>query len=466
MVTNQEKFFYGIGASANGIKTDAFTYFLLFFYSNIIGLSPGLSSLAIFIALCVDAVTDPLMGVISDRTNHKNGRRHPYFLLGILPMSLSYFMLFAINSDWGFSQTQLFLWMLIFTIFTRLGITLFDVPHRSLGSEMSQSYSERTSIFSWRELLQTAGGLTNALLAYSVFFRATTEYKVGLLNPEPWIYYGFTGACLMAIAVLTTYFGTLEYKHNRNAIQSYSLGDLIKQILTALKNRNFILFFFGYLFIASSWGISSSLQLYVTTYFWEFETSMLTFFIPIYAFATLSAFLILNLFTSEFEKRNLLMIAIFVAAFINALPFPLAIFGLLPEFGSWKLFFATAPFLFVTSTGLVASAIIRESMLGDISDEVQLNTGFGQQGLMFASSSFIGKLNTGLGILLSGLLLELINFPQGQDAIPDANQIFNLALTQGPFVSLLMIIPFFIFYFYKIDRKRHNEIISEIKKKL
>ena len=120
MVSNQEKFFYGIGASANGIKTDAFTYFLLFFYSNIIGLSPGLSSLAIFIALCVDAVTDPLMGVISDRTNHKNGRRHPYFLLGILPMSLSYFMLFAINSDWGFSQTQLFLWMLIFTIFTRL----------------------------------------------------------------------------------------------------------------------------------------------------------------------------------------------------------------------------------------------------------------------------------------------------------------------------------------------------------
>ena len=47
---------------------------------------------------------------------------------------------------------------------------------------------------------------------------------------------------------------------------------------------------------------------------------------------------------------------------------------------------------------------------------------------MFASSSFIGKLNTGLGILLSGLLLELIKFPQGQDAIPNENQIFNLQL--------------------------------------
>ena len=193
---------------------------------------------------------------------------------------------------------------------------------------------------------------------------------------------------------------------------------------------------------------------------------MLTFFIPIYAIATLSAFLLLNLFASKFEKRNMLMIAIFIAALIHALPFPLANLGLLPEFGSWKLFFATAPFLFFTSTGLVASAIIRESMLGDISDEVELNTGFGQQGLMFASSSFIGKLNTGIGILLSGLLLELINFPQGQDVIPNSNQIFNLALTQGPIVSLLMIVPFFIFYFYRIDKNRHDEIISKIKKKL
>ena len=114
----------------------------------------------------------------------------------------------------------------------------------------------------------------------------------------------------------------------------------------------------------------------------------------------------------------------------------------------------------------MASAIIRESMLGDISDEVELNTGFGQQGLMFASSSFIGKLNTGIGILLSGLLLELINFPQCQDVIPNSNQIFNLALTQGPIVSLLMIVPFFIFYFYRIDKNRHDEIISKIKKKL
>jgi Na+/melibiose symporter-like transporter len=84
-IQSREKFFYASGAVANGVKGDAFTFFLLFFYSNVIGLTPGLASLAIFIALMIDAFTDPIMGVISDRTNHRLGRRHPYFLLGIIP---------------------------------------------------------------------------------------------------------------------------------------------------------------------------------------------------------------------------------------------------------------------------------------------------------------------------------------------------------------------------------------------
>ena len=149
----KEKFFYASGAIANGVKNDAFTFFLLFFYSNVIGLTPGLASLAIFIALLVDAFTDPLMGVISDRTQHKLGRRHPYFLLGMIPMALSYFMLFSIQTSWELSQQYLFLWMLTFTLLTRLGMTIFEVPHRSLGSEMTRSYTERTSIFAARELL-------------------------------------------------------------------------------------------------------------------------------------------------------------------------------------------------------------------------------------------------------------------------------------------------------------------------
>ena len=459
----KEKFFYASGAIANGVKNDAFTFFLLFFYSNIIGLTPGLASLAIFIALLVDAFTDPLMGVISDRTQHKLGRRHPYFLIGMIPMALSYFMLFSIQTSWQLSQQHLFLWMLSFTLLTRLGMTIFEVPHRSLGSEMTRSYTERTSIFAARELLGWFGGLFNAFLAYTIFFKDTPDYMPGTKNPDPWIYYGMTGASIMCISVLLTYFGTLKYRNHSDAkIATFNLKLIVNQIFIALKNKSFLIFFFGYLFIAISWGMGSSLQIYMNTYFWEFKSIMLASYLGIYVLSTLSAYLIVPRLVQVIEKKTILLIAISFAALIPPIPIILFINNLLPDTGTWNLFYATIPFVYVANTCLSSSAIIRESMLGDISDEVELESGIGQQGLMFASSSLIGKLNTGLGILMAGITLEFINFPQGTDVTPSAENIFNLAMVQGPLVAILMIIPFGIFSLYKIDRYRHQQILAKL----
>ncbi len=459
----KEKFFYASGAVANGVKTDAFTFFLLFFYSNVIGLSPGLASLAIFIALMVDAFTDPLMGVISDRTKHKFGRRHPYFLLGMIPMGLSYFMLFSIQTSWELSQQYLFVWMLTFTMLTRLGMTIFEVPHRSLGSEMSRSYTERTSIFATRELFGWMGGLFNAFLAYTIFFKDTPDYMPGTKNPEPWIYYGMTGATIMCISVLVTYFGTLKYRETYEVeIAAFNLRLILNQIFIALKNKSFLIFFFGYLFIAVSWGMGSSLQIYMNTYFWEFKSIMLASYLGIYVLSTISAFLLVPALVKVIEKRTILLLAIMFAALIPPIPIFLFINGFLPASGTWDLFYATIPFVYIGNTCLSSSAIIRESMLGDISDEVQLDSKIGQQGLMFASSSLIGKLNTGLGILMAGIALEFISFPQGTDVTPSAENIFNLAMVQGPLVAILMFIPFGIFSMYGIDRYRHQEIIAKL----
>jgi Na+/melibiose symporter-like transporter len=459
----KEKFFYASGAVANGVKTDAFTFFLLFFYSNVIGLSPGLASLAIFIALMVDAFTDPLMGVISDRTKHKFGRRHPYFLLGMIPMGLSYFMLFSIQTSWELSQQYLFVWMLTFTMLTRLGMTIFEVPHRSLGSEMSRSYTERTSIFATRELFGWMGGLFNAFLAYTIFFKDTPDYMPGTKNPEPWIYYGMTGATIMCISVLVTYFGTLKYRETYEVeIAAFNLRLILNQIFIALKNKSFLIFFFGYLFIAVSWGMGSSLQIYMNTYFWEFKSIMLASYLGIYVLSTISAFLLVPALVKVIEKRTILLLAIMFAALIPPIPIFLFINGFLPASGTWDLFYATIPFVYIGNTCLSSSAIIRESMLGDISDEVQLDSKIGQQGLMFASSSLIGKLNTGLGILVAGIALEFISFPQGTDVTPSAENIFNLAMVQGPLVAILMFIPFGIFSMYGIDRYRHQEILAKL----
>jgi Na+/melibiose symporter-like transporter len=342
-------------------------------------------------------------------------------------------------------------------------MTIFEVPHRSLGSEMSRSYTERTSIFATRELFGWMGGLFNAFLAYTIFFKDTPDYMPGTKNPEPWIYYGMTGATIMCISVLVTYFGTLKYRETSEIeIAAFNLKLIFNQIFIALKNKSFLIFFFGYLFIAVSWGMGSSLQIYMNTYFWEFKSIMLASYLGIYVLSTISAFLLVPALVKVIEKKTILLLAIMFAALIPPIPIFLFINGFLPASGTWDLFYATVPFVYIGNTCLSSSAIIRESMLGDISDEVELDSKIGQQGLMFASSSLIGKLNTGLGILMAGIALEFISFPQGIDVTPTAENIFNLAMVQGPLVAILMFIPFGIFSMYKIDRYRHQEILAKL----
>jgi Na+/melibiose symporter-like transporter len=130
VLSTQFKNNYAVGAVANGIKTDAFTFFLLFYYSRVIGLDPLLASSAIALALIIDSFTDPIMGALSDRTNSKYGRRHPYMFISFVPVSIFYVLLFSPSQDWGLSQSQLFWWMFVCASMTRIGMTLFDVPHR------------------------------------------------------------------------------------------------------------------------------------------------------------------------------------------------------------------------------------------------------------------------------------------------------------------------------------------------
>jgi len=208
MLTNTFKFNYSVGAIANGIKTDMFTFFLLFFYARVIGLDPLLASLAIGSALIVDSITDPVMGAISDRTNSKYGRRHPYMFISFMPVSIFYILLFSPSTEWELSQSQLFWWMFVCASLTRIGMTLFEVPHRSFGAEITKDYDERTKLFSWREMFAWTAGISNAFLGYFVFFKSTPDYPLGQLNPEAYFPLATTGGALMVISILYSSFKT------------------------------------------------------------------------------------------------------------------------------------------------------------------------------------------------------------------------------------------------------------------
>ena len=108
----------------------------------------------------------------------------------------------------------------------------------------------------------------------------------------------------------------------------------------------------------------------MNTYFWEFKSIMIASFLGIYALSTFSAFLLIPRLVIYIEKRSILLFSITFAALIPPIPIILYLNDILPDSGSWNLFFALAPFIYIANTCLSSSAIIRESMLGDISDDV------------------------------------------------------------------------------------------------
>ena len=151
------KFYYGFGSMAYGIKDNAFSYFLLFVYVQVFGLSPDLAGLAIFIMLIFDAFSDPLIGYFSDRTQSRWGRRHPYMYFSAFPVGLSFFLLWDPPNN--LNQNELFLYLLFLGIFIRTAITLYEIPSAALGPELSKDYVERSSLLSFRYWFGWWGGL-------------------------------------------------------------------------------------------------------------------------------------------------------------------------------------------------------------------------------------------------------------------------------------------------------------------
>ena len=463
MLSNQFKFQYSVGAVANGIKTDMFTFFLLFFYSRVIGLDPLLASLAIGAALIVDSITDPLMGTISDRTNTKLGRRHPYMLVSFIPVSIFYILLFTPKPDWDITQNQLFWWMFVCASFTRIGMTLFEVPHRSFGAEITKDYVERTKLFSWREMFAWVAGISNAFLAYNIFFRSTPEYPYGQLNPESYFPLALTGAIFMVLSLLYSSITTTNKIENLSKwTEAVTLKQIIKELKIAISNKSFILFFFGSLTLSISWGLLNSLTLYINTDFWELSSNQIAIFLYVYFPAAFLAFYITPKFVAIIGKRNFVLLCVLGVALSAPIAFISYNLGLTPEKGTTTLvLFLCVPLIFV-STLSIAGNMARDAMIGDIADEVDLQSGKRQEGVLYSAVSFVQKVNTAIGSLTGGLTLWVLNITA---ETPTYDQAYSLFFVQGVIGPILLIIPILFFYFYSLDKKRHSEILRQLKER-
>jgi GPH family glycoside/pentoside/hexuronide:cation symporter len=456
---------YGVGQMSQGVKDTAFQSFVVFYFSQVLGMPAIMAGFAALIALVVDAVTDPLMGDISDNWHSKWGRRHPFMIAAVIPFPLSLYMLFS--PPVGLDPQGLFLWLLGWSIVVRVLLTMFNVPHNALGAELSQDYQERTKIVSYRTFLGFVGGITLSVVALNSFFKASEAYPNGMLNVEGYSSLGALAGIIAFVAMILCILGT---KHTipylPKAPENQKKVDLsrsFKAFAEALKLRPFRIIFTVQIMTMIAGGAGATFMLYIGSYFFELSTAEISLLTLTIVVGLIPASIIAPVLSKRIDKMPSLVTCLLVATAFSFSPIYLRLFDVMPENGSALIM----PILFGTYvvgySFFIAAGIVVGSMLADIADLHASNTGKRQEGLFFAANSFAQKATFGFGTLFAGIGLDLIAFPKQVDvSMVSEETIFNLGLIAGPLPFAIYLLAAYIATKYDLNKIRHAEISAQL----
>ena len=454
---------YGVGQMAEGLKNGAFGMFVMFFYNQVLGVPGTLCGLALGIALIFDAVTDPLAGSLSDNWKSRLGRRHPFMYASAAPLAFFFYCLFSPPQlgEWG-----LFVWLLVFSVLTRAAMTLYHVPHISLGAEMTENFEERTSIVAYRLAFGYLGGLLAAIIGLGLFF---SDAAGGRMNATAYSPYSASLSVLMAVTIWFSAFGTRrEIPHLPQPTSSGEprvLRRLVHELASAFQNGSFRWLFAGVLIVFLMVGVDAALNLYMYEFFWELSGQQ----ILLLAVTTPAGLILGTVFTKtlhrHFDKKPGLVFGTAGWAVCQIVPIVLRLWGWFPENGTGLLVGTLVGFKFAQGLIVQQALVSFGSMMADVVDEHELESGRRQEGIFFGAVAFSGKGASGLGNIVAGIGLDLISWPRGAEitAVDIAPQtLVNLGLLYGPIVAGFAVVSVWCYTKYKLNRERHQEILTEL----
>ena len=402
-LTIKTKLAFGVGATGEGATNWIFAGLTFFFYNQVLGLSGSLTGLAVLIAIIFDAVSDPIMGSVSDRFISKLGRRHPFMFAAPFPTVIAIYLMFFPPD--GLSEYGLFGWLIFSTILLRLSITLFAVPHLALGAELSDDYFERSRVMSYNNLFGYMGVIIMHIFVWFLIFPYFAGEKIGQLYQESYTPIAIFSMVLISLCILSSAYFTkdrIPYLNQPSRNESHiKITDLFKDIYGAISNKNYARLLVGMFFLSMLIGTHETLGIYMGTFFWELSPIQIGWLIINNIIGYAFGFMLTAKLHQRFDKpivivATVLGLTIFWSASAN-----IALLGFAPERGSWELV------LMIICLGSFASAcgsilhISVMSALADIADEHELNTGIRQEGVFYAARAFFSKTSNGIGHVIA-----------------------------------------------------------------
>ena len=404
----REKWSYAVGNVPFSVKETAFANFVVFYYTQVNGLSGSLAGLAMFMALVWDAITDPIVGSWSDNFRSRWGRRHPLLVAGALPTTVLFLGLFAPPD--GLSEVGIFAWLLGISIFLRTTLTLYFVPYTAMGAELSTDYDQRTTIAKARITLGWVAGMALPAIAYTIYFQPMNGVD-GRLVAENYWQFGVLCAVVAGITALICILGTASVIPRLpvgDQTKSFSWSDPYNDLKTIFVNRNFRISIGSNLAFGMTAGAYATLSLYLSTYFWELTTAQLAGLIVPTAIATLVAFVGLGRLSKHFDKTALMAACSLGLAFNSLWLFAGRLFDVLPDNGEPMLYGLIAVNAGIGVLMIVSLQILSASFGADTLDELEIQTGKRQEGVLFSVGAFLSKATIGAGALIAGIVIDLV----------------------------------------------------------
>jgi GPH family glycoside/pentoside/hexuronide:cation symporter len=457
---------FAVGQIPEGVQSTSFGFFLLFFYNQVLGLSGFLASLAIVIALLVDAVSDPIIGSWSDSIRHRWGRRHPFMYAAAAPFALCFYLLFSPPA--GLSEMEVFVWLVVFSVLTRTTQSVYSIPHTSLTAELSTDYQERTLLSSLRSILQSVGTLMVFLIGLQIFFGATPEYPNGQLNPAAYPKFAGMFSIVIFIGVLLTAYGThshIPYLPQADAnAHRFSLRGVIREAGMAFRFRSFRAVVLTAVLFGMTMGMVSALSIYLGTLYFQFSLELIGLSFPASVIGSfLGAGLATPLGRIFQEKKTLLMGGLIWYAVWNTLPIILSLLGLFPKPGDPLLFYLVMAANAICSMGIGVLTVMIGSMIADITDQHEEKHGSRNEGIYFAASSFAAKAIGGFGIVISGIVVDLAGIQRSATvATVNPESLRTLAIAMGPGVLMMIGVTVLAASFYDLSRAEHSRVRAAI----
>ena len=453
---------YASGQLIEGVINNVLSFFLLFYLTTACGLSGGLAGAALSVGLIVDAVMDPLIGSLSDGWKSRFGRRLPFMVAGLVPMTICFVLLFSLPS--GLSQIALACWVAALHIVMRVSMSLVVLPYQAVGAELSDDYVERSSLMSWRWGIGQIGALLVMVLGFGVFLGG----KNGLANRAAYTPYALSLAVIFlfgALLAIRMTWVTRARQHPPSKGEGNVGVRAFREMMEAFRNPSFRILFVGALLFFVAIGVYAALAIHANTFFWKLSAAQtrnvtLALFGGLLIGAPLAGPMLARL-----EKSTVLVAGMVGLGLAQSIPFLLRFAGLLPQTGD-TLTLILCSIMLLGGVLMAAAAIAFMSMIADATDEHEYLFGARREALFFAGWAFATKAATGVGALVSGIILQIVHFPTdlaqhgGMSAVLPVAVSDHLAWFTGPGTGLLSIGAALINLGYRLDRKKHAAILT------